>query len=488
MSSKKLNRRDFLKMSAAGAAAAALASCAPAATPTAAPKPTTAPTTAAPVATTAPVATKPPATAVPATAVPTKAPVTLEYLAWGDGTEKPAMDQLIALYKTQTGNSINFNPIADPNNNFYVKLQTMIAGGTPPDISSFQGWEWQVYADKGVLAEIDAYVAPAKMENVYRKDIKGIMDSTVRKGKTYLVPLQIATMVMLYNKKFFADAGVPVPTKDWTFEQFIETATKLTNLKDEKNKKFGIQGNGASWFRDIHWIRSTGKAEFDSITDPKKATFNTKEIIDIVQIMANDIYNKLKIAPTAADQSGGTNTIDTGNCAMKYEGAWYLPTLNNADLRAQNKALDIDVVLMPKGKDTANRWHRGWAEGIALLKGKKVDDAWKFAQLAGSGDGNKLYSKVTGRLPNDLEVAKSWWVPLAKETWGISNGQAFIDAFTSTQIDVISGVPRSKMNAEAVKPTGWDVLTANKGNAVDVLPKVDAAVQKLLDEYWAANK
>ena len=50
---------------------------------------------------------------------------------------------------------------------------------------------------------------------------------------------------------------------------------------------------------------------------------------------------------------------------MKYEGAWWFPTMNSPELRAENKQIEFDVVMMPKMTDQ-DRPHRGWAEGIAL--------------------------------------------------------------------------------------------------------------------------
>ena len=61
----------------------------------------------------------------------------------------------------------------------------------------------------------------------------------------------------------------------------MDIAKKFTNTGGEK-KMFGLQDNGA-WFRDIGWIRGTGKQEFDSLIDPKKAQFNQPEIVDILQ-------------------------------------------------------------------------------------------------------------------------------------------------------------------------------------------------------------
>jgi multiple sugar transport system substrate-binding protein len=453
---RKLSRRDFLKLGAMGAAATFLASCTPQATAT---------------------------TEVAATGVPAKEPVTLDFLAWGDPADEPAWTKLVQMYTERNPHiTLNYTPIADPNANFYPKLQTSIAGGTPPDISSFQGWEWQTYADKDLLAPVDDYVKRDNYSAIYPQDVKGVVDTTVRKGKTYLIPMQVATMIMFYARKPFTDAGMPFPTDDWTYEEFMEMAKKLTNLSGDQ-KMFGLESNG-SWFRDIGFIRGTGKQEFDSLIDPKKSMFNQPEIVDIIQQVAQDVVYETKVSPSPADKEGGANAFNTGNCAMKYEGPWWFPRMNSPELRAEGKQIEFDVVLMPKMADEA-RPHRGWAEGIALLKSDNVEAAWGFASFAASEEGDKIYSETTGRMPNNLSLLESWWVPTVEERFQITNAKAFLDAFKRSEPDVIGGVPRSRMNGEVVKPLAYDKLVADLGTAAEVLPEVDAAMQAILDEYWA---
>lgn len=416
-------------------------------------------------------------------AAPAQAAGEVQFLAWGDTTDLPAWDELIKQYNTQNPNvKINLTVVPEPNNNFYPRLQTLIAGGTPPDLASFQGWEWQTYASRNLLAPLDDLISRDGLGAVYPEGIQSIEVSTRYGDKRYLMPLQIATMVMFYARKIFDEAGVAYPTDDWTYDQFVETAQKLTKI-DGANKRFGYQANG-NWFRDIIWIRSTGKQEFDQIVDPKKAAFNQPEIVQVVQQVAQDFQYVQRISPTLADQEGGANTIDTGNSAMKYEGPWYLPRLNSPELRAANKQVEFDVVLMPQGADT-NRPHRGWSEGVAVLQGDNVEGAWRFASFIGGEEGQKIYSGITGRIPNTIALAESVWLPTVEEKYQVKNGKAFIEAFKRSVGDVISGVPRSKMWAEVVKPTAWDPLLANSAKASDVLPKVDAELQALLDEYWA---
>ena len=417
-------------------------------------------------------------------AAPAAAPVELEFLAWGDPADIEAWDKLSALYMERNPNvTVKVTSVADPNNNFYAKLQTAIAGGTPPAVSSFQGWEWQLFADSGVLTPIDDYVKRDNFTAPYPEGVASVDVSTRRNGKRHLIRLQLGTMVLFYAKKPFDEAGMDYPTDNMKMEDFLAMAEKLTNTSGD-SKMFGLQANG-SWFRDIQWIRSTGKQEFDEIVDPKKAQFNQPEIVDMLQLVAYDVYHTMKISPTPADLEGGANTIETGNAAMKYEGPWFFGRLNSPELREQNKQIEFDVVLMPEAADPG-RPHRGWAEGIALPKSDNADAAWDFAHFMGSDEGDKIYSETTGRIPNNFGLVESFWIPTIKEKFGVENGKAFIEAFKHSEVDVVGGIPRSKMWSEVVKPVGYDPMLGGSATAAEVLPKVDEELQKVIDDYWAS--
>lgn len=453
---RRVSRRDFLRI--AGSSAAATLFLSACAAPAAAPQ-----------------------TGAAGGAAPAAENVELDFFAWGDASDMPAWEELAKQYHEKNAN-ITVKPSPTPGADYYAKLQTLFAGGTPPHVASFQGWEWQPYTDSNLLATVDDLAARDGFSAPYPEGIQSIELSTRRGGKRYLIPLQAATMVMFYAKKHFDDAGLAYPTDDWTFEEFVDLAQKLTD-KSSDVKRFGYQANGL-WPRDIHWIRATGVQEFDELADPKKAMFDQPEIIEIVQMVAQDFYHSMGIAPTPADMDGGANTINTGNCAMKYEGPWFFPQLNSPALRDEKKQVEFDVVLMPKMKDES-RPHRGWSEGVALPTTDKVDVAWAFASFMGGEEGQKIYATITGRIPNTEALVNSFWIPTIEERFGVKNGKAFLEAFKRSEVDVVGGVSRGKMNGEVVKPTGWDPLIAGSASAAELLPKVNEGVQALLDDYWA---
>ena len=462
LSTKKLSRRQFLVRAGQGfAATTILAACAPQGGTGAAPA------------------------ASSDGAAPADEPVTLEFHAWADPADLTAWDTLAEMHMERNPNvTINVNPPPDSNANFYAKLQTLVAGGSPPHVSSFQGWEWQPFADNGVLAAIDEFVEQDNFMHPYPEGIASVEVSTRRAGKRYLIPLQMGTMVMFYVKQIFDEAGVPYPTEEWTFDEFLDTAEKLTKT-DGDQRTFGLQANG-SWARDIHWIRNTGTQELDELVDPTTAQFNQPEIVDVLQKMAYDVYHTLKVSPTAADMEGGINVLQNGNVGMKYEGPWFFGRLNNPELREQGKEIEFDVALMPKLNDEG-RPHRGWSEGVAIPQTEHVAEAWGFVSFMGGEEGNKIYAEITGRIPNNIDLVESFWIPTVQERFGVENGQAFVESFKRSEVDVIGGVPRSKIWNEAVKPFGYDPMLGGSATAAEVLPKVDEELQKILDDFWATQ-
>lgn len=460
---RKFSRRDFLKIGASGGAALALARCAPKAEEPA-----------------APAGGEEPAGGE----APAQEPVELNFLAWGDIVDVPVWGTLGEMYTERNPNvTVNITHVPDPGGgNFYAKLRTMVAGGDTPHVASAQGWEWQPFADDGVLAPLDDYIQLENFTTAYPEGVKAIEDSTVRGGKTYLVPLQIGMMLMLYVKSHFDEAGLPYPTEDWTVDEFLAMAEKLTDTSGDV-KKFGYQANNL-YARDIHWIMTSGVREFDKLIDPTKAQFNQPEIAEILQIMVSDVFNgDTKVSPTPSDLEGGSNALETGNVAMKYEGPWFFGRLDNAELRESGKELDFDVVMMPKGRD-GSRKHRGWAEGVVVPTSDNVEAGWGFAKFMGDTEGNKVYCQATGRVPNDPALIESWWIPTIKEDFGVDMGDQWLKIVNNLEVDVI-GISRASIWNECAKPMAWDPMVAGEKTAAEVLPELDSCVQALLDELNA---
>jgi len=67
----------------------------------------------------------------------------------------------------------------------------------------------------------------------------------------------------------------------------------------------------------------------------------------------------------------------------------------------------------------ADRPHRGWSEGVAVLNTDSVDAAWEYTAFMGGEEGQKIYSTLTGRLPNTEDLIHSFWIPTIEERFGV---------------------------------------------------------------------
>ena len=210
--------------------------------------------------------------------------------------------------------------------------------------------------------------------------------------------------------------------------------------------------------------------------------FNQPEIVERITTMSYDMPHTLKVAPSPADTSGA-NTINTGKCAMKYEGPWFLPQLNSQKLRdaEEGSARSTSCSCRRPPASPAGRIAAG-AKASRVTKTDLAEAAWAFRRVPGE---RRRQQAVLRRSPaasrRTSTWRKSWWVPRTKELYQIENGQAFLDAFKEGQIDVVSGnVPRSKMWSEVVKPTAWDTINNGSAKPAEVFPQVDEKLNALL--------
>ena len=119
----------------------------------------------------------------------------------------------------------------------WEKLQVEYAGGTGPDVVYNQvGW-YILGGVRGIFLRLDDL---AKRDKVRRDQYSpGAWDSWVWKDKLYAIPYSgFGETVFLY-KKLFEAANVPLPSLNWTWDDMLSVAKRLTK-GEETAKQFGL--------------------------------------------------------------------------------------------------------------------------------------------------------------------------------------------------------------------------------------------------------
>ncbi|MBI5302853.1 MAG: sugar ABC transporter substrate-binding protein [Chloroflexi bacterium] len=338
----------------------ALAACA---TPTSAP---TAPTSA-PAASSKTEPTKP--------AAP-KGNVTLRwFMRWDkvrlDGVAAPVIE---AFQKQNPNIKVEIENISS-GTEYWIKLQTMIAGATAPDVIYPATHNAYALASKGALMTLDDLAARDKID--LKKYDQSILNLYKYNGKVYCLPIDTAAVGVFYNKDMFDKAGIAYPKEGWSWDEFLATAQKLTKdtNSDGKVDQFGVDV-WTSYWPVIVWSK-TGHGIFDDIRKPTKMLIEDQESIDALQFLG-DLTNKHKVMPSTAERANITDMFLAGKAGMNIIGHWRVPQYQTI------KDFKWDLAPLPKGKVQANR-SDGSCFGISA-QSKNPEAAWEFIKFLAGPD------------------------------------------------------------------------------------------------------
>lgn len=119
-------------------------------------------------------------------------------------------------------------------------LLTRIAGGEQIDVIMIAIEGIGLLAAKNVLVPLDEFLAadPAAAETL-EKDVHVTLRKMLQvDGKQMEYPFSWNNMVMYYNTAIFEEEGIEPPAKDWTWDNFLETCTKLAKVSGGADDRY----------------------------------------------------------------------------------------------------------------------------------------------------------------------------------------------------------------------------------------------------------
>ena len=135
---------------------------------------------------------------------------------------------------------------------YWDRLLTSLVGETAPDVFWVNAENGLHYAKRGALMDLTDLAERDLNPDAF---LPGCVDLVQIDGRTYAVCDGMGPVVVCYNKDAFDDAGVPYPDGSWTWDEFRDTARKLT-VRDERGRavRFGFCG--------FQWVAISGTGPF----------------------------------------------------------------------------------------------------------------------------------------------------------------------------------------------------------------------------------
>lgn len=252
----------------------------------------------------------------------------------------------------------------------YDKIQALEQAGAGPDIVFWQGFRAFSWAARGFGVNLDPYIQRDKV-NISDFD-RRIMAMMSYRGHVYALPYDYGAVLLIYNKDLFDAESVPYPTANWTWDDFLHAAAKLT--KPEKNQYGFVQSPDFVWGA-VPFIWSNGG---DYLSDDGRTLLLTEPAtVEAIQ-WYGDLRNKHKVAPAVGSGfSTWRDTFYTGKVGMFIDGPWQALTLRaRANFR-------WDFALIPRGKAGRMSWIAGTGYAISTTS-KHHDEAWEFVKAMAS--------------------------------------------------------------------------------------------------------
>jgi multiple sugar transport system substrate-binding protein len=133
---------------------------------------------------------------------------------------------------------------------YWTKLPTLMAAGTPPDMAWQHQSRGKVFPNKGWSVDLTDYIAAYPPDGWPDDWWQASVDTMSYEGKVYGIPYDWATSGIYVNRDIM-DPLVEYPVKsDWTYSDFAELAIKATGENANAEKVWGANlptGASAIW-------------------------------------------------------------------------------------------------------------------------------------------------------------------------------------------------------------------------------------------------
>ena len=244
--------------------------------------------------------------------------------------EAKAFSHLVAEYEAQhPGQKVS--PLFVNNDNTLQKVLTAVRGGSPPDIAYLYGsWAPNVAQIPQVVNLTPVVKRPSVNWDDFWTGERAV--ATVN-GKVIGIPAVVDNLAVVYNKTLFAKAGLQPPGPDWTWQEFVADAQKLTN---PAIKQFGTAyvtpgTEDTVW----HWEPLLWEAGGQLLTpDNKKAAFDSPAGLASLNTLRTMAVTDKSMYLDPSDSAYG-NLFNSGKIGMLVTGPWDLATFNNVKYGVQ---------------------------------------------------------------------------------------------------------------------------------------------------------
>lgn len=200
--------------------------------------------------------------------------------------------------------------------------------------------------------------------------------------KPYCIPTKVDQYGIVVNKTMFDQAGIAVPT-DWTYDEFRETAKKLTKGEGQ-NKVYGMFWNTQQDLMSPFIYLSVQTIGGDPLYKAGGKEANLTDPVNVKSVeLLNNMMNVDKSAPTHTDsvtqKLSQEGMFLTGKCAMTV-GPWMVRSIK--DTKQYPHDFVTAFAPYPVAEKDGRKYTQGGYGDLLCInpKSQNIDAAWEYVK------------------------------------------------------------------------------------------------------------
>ncbi|MEZ2388290.1 sugar ABC transporter substrate-binding protein [bacterium RCC_150] len=300
---------------------------------------------------------------------------------------------------------------------FFTKILTMVAAGTPPDVVYVATEGAQLFAEK-LAHPLDEYLRrdAADMKEYFADVHPSLVEAFMYKGSLFQLPIDWNAANMYYNTSALQQAGLERPADNWTQADFRNTLAAMRKARPQDftpyywtNRLFGgvvpwlyandtsflkeTKSTGGEWLWDSFYaqdpsrkIRSGGYQWLEPNADDPRVF----ESFDYLRGLVKD---GLGVRP---EEGGGNSLVGlfaSNRIGMTPAGGYWVQGLHEAGMKEDG----FDVQFFPRWR---TQRHQFGTAGYAIMKtAKDKDAAWEWLKFSSSLEAMRLVFPTPNTTP-----------------------------------------------------------------------------------------
>lgn len=435
-----ISRRNFLRLTAAAAAGAALSSCLPSW-----PQPT-----------------------------PSRSSVVqLVYQDWRTDWFPPMAREMLDVFHA-THPNIRVYYVPDPE---YLEERMLadMQAGTAPDV--FQGCcaHFPIWAQKGYTLDLSPFVK-ADLDQTTIDDWDPIQYASLatRDGRRFGLPKYHGALALYYNKDLFDEYRVTYPDASWTYDDYLSAMKRLTHDRDSDGRTDLWGGMvDVSWDRIQVHVNSWGGHLVDP-ADSSRCLMAETPALEAMGWLRARMWDDRVMATLGDVQRLGTGeAFASGKLAMVEDGSWSLKyILEKANFR-------VGVAPFPAGP--ARRATLATTDGFGIYSGTRhPDEAWELVKFLISKDYGRAMARAHFLQPARASLLDEW-ANFVREQYARKVKDEDIAAFADGQVkgySVTAEVFSNMAEAQRLTYAAWDKVFTIGEAPVEIMKDVCRQIEE----------